>query len=400
MDKHNHQTWITGIGIVSPQGNDWNTVFSNMLDPGEASGLSAWGDELLPPAQGCHLGIVKQYPVDRYFTPKQVRLIDKAMGMAAVASGSALEDAGFGNVADGISGGEDVATIFGTTRGEMSSLFRFGLNVLTESGGSVNPALFPMVARNVACGQTAIRFGLSGWSSMMSSGSLAGLHAVARGRQLIEAGRADIVLVGAFESLSKLTLQIFKSVYADVRWHAEPDFFGDSGGRLWPAEGAAVLVLESRRHAERRGVTPYATLQSAYFGGGTNGNLPAFSRALIKAGSADAGIFVTSQSGAATESDRIEHRAIHDALPQDGRRSFTTAPKSFFGEMESVSGVLGVAIAATALRHRALPQTRHCGYRVLAGRQVTTGGPIDTRRALVTGVDSKSRFSVVSLEPI
>lgn len=388
---------VTGIGTVTSLGAQWSSAFDKIALGTQDSGWTPWESGLFPPAPGCQLGIVKEYPIDRFFTAKQSRTMDKAMGMACVATGLALQDAGLDRGSGERMDGTEIATIFGSTRGEMSSLFRFGMNVLAQSGGAVNPALFPTVARNVACGQAAIRFELSGWSSMLSSGALAGMHALIRGKQLIQAGRADVVVVGAFESLSKITLHIFKGVYAAVAWDKEPDYFGEQGGRLIPAEGAGVIILESRSHAERRGAQPYAALGVAKFGSVGSASSHSFVDAIAHSRAADTNFIVTSQSGANTRADQLERTAIRHLASLDERETYTFTPKSIFGELESVSSILGVAVAASSIRSKSVPARVTPVLGSINLQEDLSGRRAGTSSAVVTGADQDGKFAVISV---
>ncbi|MEO9384639.1 beta-ketoacyl synthase N-terminal-like domain-containing protein, partial [Chromobacterium phragmitis] len=241
---------ITGIGAVGPHG----VGLDGMLDGRFV--FSAWPEAASPPHAESLIASVGDYPRTRYFNERALRLMDKPMMLASFAAGSALEDAGYG---DG-EAPEDCATLLGTARSEQTSVHKFSLPLLQGRPERINPAEFPLVARNIACGQMAIRFGLRGPSSVLASGPLASLQAVARAAGLIRSGRAKVALAGGVEALSRFALRFCRDYYGDAALAGRPAFFGDKGGGLIPSEGACMLVLEDAELAEARGARVYARL--------------------------------------------------------------------------------------------------------------------------------------------
>ena len=253
------EAFITGIGAVTPFALGWHDVFHQMN--AARPDYPEWAQDLGRPFDGARLGLVRNLPAERYFDERQLRLMDRAMALAAVASAFAMEDAGV--LVDGhAAGGDEIATVLASSQGELPSLYRFGLPLFRASErGPLNPAQFPMIARNIACGQMAIRFGLRGWSTMVSAGDISGAHAIARALELIALGRADTVVVGAYEVLAKISLHQLRQ-----RWrkHAmAPDLLQVADNRHVPVEGACFLVLESAARVRERQCVPYARISHA-----------------------------------------------------------------------------------------------------------------------------------------
>ena len=96
------------------------------------------------------------------------------MTISSTAAGLALEDAGF------IDGAvpTNTATFLGTWRAEQPAGYNFISPLLAGNPGRLKGADFPMIARNISCGQMAIRFGLQGPSSVLASGPIASLEAI------------------------------------------------------------------------------------------------------------------------------------------------------------------------------------------------------------------------------
>jgi 3-oxoacyl-[acyl-carrier-protein] synthase II len=257
MDTDTQPVCISGVATVTPFSSDWAEVY-RAAARGEVA-FEPWEHNLEPPHAGARLGLVRQYPKDRYFNERQLRLMDRAMAIAATATGLALEDAGL--VDRAASHPDDFATLFASMRGEIPSLYKFG-TPLFEGRCTFNPALFPMIARNISCGQAALRFGLRGWSSMLSCGEVSGMHAVARGLELVRSGRSPHAVVCAYEVLSKLSLH-----QTQRRWSKlglEPG--AARGHSAVPVEGACVLLLEPLASVRARGGRAYATLHDVEHG--------------------------------------------------------------------------------------------------------------------------------------
>jgi 3-oxoacyl-[acyl-carrier-protein] synthase II len=251
------RVYLTGIGAITPFACGWEDVYRTAST--RQVSFAPWPADLEPPAENATLGLVKDYPKERYFTDRQMRMMDKAMSISSVATGLALADAGVGE--EELSReGDEIGTIFASMRAEVPSIYRYCAPLVQSGGKSLpNPAHFPMIARNVACGQAALRFGLRGWSTMIASGELCGAHALSRAVSLIASGKAHMMVVATYETLAKISLH-----HAKMSWrqHGIYDQLFSTPGSNADAlsEGACVFVVESEECAERRGATPYARM--------------------------------------------------------------------------------------------------------------------------------------------
>lgn len=257
MDIDASTVCISGIATVTPFSSDWNEVYRAAAQ-GEVP-FEPWEENLEPPHPGARLGLVRQYPKERFFNERQLRLMDRAMAISATSTGLVLEDAGL--AARAAESPDDFATLFASMRGEIPSLYKFG-TPLFENKSSFNPALFPMIARNITCGQAALRFGLRGWSSMLSCGEVSGMHALARGLELVRSGRSTHVLVCAYEVLSKISLHQHARRWAKLG--LEPSTA--PGHSAVPVEAACVMVLESLQSVRARGGRAHALLHDVDYG--------------------------------------------------------------------------------------------------------------------------------------
>ncbi len=346
------QACITGIGAITPFAVGWQDIAA-LAERGEAH-YAPWSAELMPPFDGARLGVVKAYPKERYFNDRQLRLMDKSMSLNTVAAAFALEDAGL-LVGDTVADHDDVATILSSSQGEVASMYRFGSPIFQTKPGSVNPAHFPMMARNVACGQLAIRFGLRGWSTMIAAGDASGAHALARAVDMVTSGRTHTVLVGAYEVLSQVSLHQWR---VRAQQQAQVGAALDPASAEWvPAEGACHFVVESTAHAAARGRTPYVRIDHTGHGvsqGARGQGWPAlidrFLNRSAQPGTQPRAVHASCTSD--SDGDLAHRHAsahFHDALARmcPALHELRTRPQ--FGNARSVNPMYAVAMAARHL---------------------------------------------------
>jgi 3-oxoacyl-[acyl-carrier-protein] synthase II len=357
--QRSQQAVITGIGAITPFAAGWPEIHQAISS--QAPRYEAWNPDLEPPFESARLGVVKHYPREKYFTDRQLRLMDKAMSLTSVAAAFAMEDAGI-LVDDTVADSDNVATLLASSRGEAPSLYRFGSPLFKPTVGSVNPAHFPMIARNVACGQVAIRFRLRGWSSTIASGDASGAHALARAAEMIALGRAPAVLVGAYEVLSQISLHQIKA-----RWRKNEmtDVVADSATNEYvPVEGACFFVLESQERALARGKKPYATIDGATqgyrFDHSADGWLRVFERHLANlprgraAHAAGRTLHISGAASAArvaTPWQRCE-QALAEVVARTCDAPPTQRSRLIFGDAGALTAMYGVASAAQSLGRR------------------------------------------------
>ncbi|MEN7431988.1 beta-ketoacyl synthase N-terminal-like domain-containing protein [Chromobacterium sp. TRC.1.1.SA] len=386
---------ITGIGVVGPHGVGLDSVFDAAR--GGRFVFSAWPEAASPPHAESLIASVGDYPRTRYFNERALRLMDKPMMLASFAAGSALEDAGYSD------GGapEDCAALLGTARSEQTSVHKFSLPLLQGRPERINPAEFPLVARNIACGQMAIRFGLRGPSSVLASGPLASLQAVARAAGLIRSGRAEIALAGGVEALSRFGLRFCRDYYGDAALAGRPAFFGERGGGLIPSEGACMLVLEDAERAAARGARVYARLGGWHAGRlGRGDAVQSLLDGWRRAADAEPALLLPGAGGAGRDHERLETRALRRWLAERaGRPCKLLAARALAGEGESWSGALQVALAAASLASRRAPATPDVAADAdPALAQAAAGGALpDDAAALVLGNDAAGAFCALGL---
>ena len=393
---------VSGIGIVGPQGVGVEALMAGAADAAPA--FAAWPASQEPPNDAAKIANVAEYPKTRYFTERQLRLMDRAMSLSSFAAGLALEDAGFNDH----NAPKNTATFLGTSHGEAPAGYNFIAPLLPGNSGRLNGAEFPMIARNISCGQIAIRFGLQGPSSVVASGAIASLEAIARAFNFVRWGRADVALVGGFETLSKFSLYVARHFYGQALAERDPRFFGLSPGFLVPSEGACMLVLEAGDHAQSRGARAYARVDGWRAGRFGRGDASA---ALLECWSAlldslgreheRLGLIAASSGGSNRPHELAEREALTAFLRARAVEAAVCAPRSLVGEGVAWASALQVALCAYLLgKRQALPTWNLASDAPAEIASHAGGGHIAGDGALVSGSDQFGAYGALHLSRV
>jgi 3-oxoacyl-[acyl-carrier-protein] synthase II len=245
---------ITGMGIVSPIGHTPETFFSNLLEGRSGiSNITRFDTSIYP----VHFaGEVRDFDATAYFDAKEVGRTSRYIQYLMHSALTAVEMAGLG------AGGKFDITRAGMILGSgMGGIEVFTENVeaLVNKGPKrVSPFFIPMSITNMGSGMVAMRLGWRGPNWSVTSACATSNHALATAADQIRLGRADVMLAGgAEEAVCSASLAGFSNMRALSRRNDSPatasrPFDADRDGFVL-GEGAGVLVLEAREHAEARG---------------------------------------------------------------------------------------------------------------------------------------------------
>jgi 3-oxoacyl-[acyl-carrier-protein] synthase II len=251
-----------------------------------------------------------------------------------------------------------------------------------EQGAAMaSPRLFAYTVSSAAGGEVSIALGVQGPNVTSHMGFAAGLGAVGYGFDLIQMGKADVVLVGGADALGPALMQALR----DMRLLKTPDCarpFVDATPGIWPAEAAVVAVLERADGAKKRGARCWGRLRGYAAGfeptlasrnGETTGVVATSRRALklSEVAPQDVGLVIASAHG--TPADQVEIRSLSEVLT--GGNPIVLAPKQRMGDSLGASGPLGLALACGLQRLR--DSTPPIPGFDLAGREIdaATAGP-------------------------
>lgn len=230
---------ITGVGAVGFWGNEYSAFTSQLTNPE------------LP-------NKVATVPELDFFTivgtkNKRTKKMERLSRIVSIAAKGAMELAGLKK--DDVAPGRG-AVVTGSSFGALDSILTFHRQLETDGASSVNPNVFPPTSHNVAGGHLSIEFGFSGPLIHFASGSLSSEQALLYGYDLIRTGRADVVITGGWDILCE---DLLKSFALPTEISANP--LSPSSKSFLPAEGAALVVLESEEHAQKRAAQINAWLE-------------------------------------------------------------------------------------------------------------------------------------------
>ena len=249
---------ITGMGIVSPVGNDLKTAWDNIIGGQSGIGRITRFD---PSALSSTIaGEVKGFDVTEYIPAKEARSMDTFIHYGVAAGLQAWKDSGLDD--SGVADPERVGVIVGSGIGGLPRIEETQKECLEKGPRRINPFFVPASLINLISGHLSIRLGLKGPSYAVVSACTTGLHCIGDAARLIEYGDADVMVAGGAEStVSMLGIGGFAAMRALSTRNDDPT----TASRPWDrdrdgfvlGEGAGVLVLEEYEHAKKRGARIY-----------------------------------------------------------------------------------------------------------------------------------------------
>lgn len=359
---------ITGMGVISPLGNDVDTLW-NRLILGE-SGISLIETFDTQRQKTRIAGVVQQFDAEARFGRKEARRMDRFCQFAVAAAEQAVQDSGLS--LEQIDR-ERLGVYVGSGIGGLQSLLEQD-GVLRERGPArVSPTLVPMMISNMAAAMISIRFGAFGPSLSPVTACSIGNTAIGEAFRHIRYGGADVIIAGGAEAaISELSLASFGNATAlstrnDAPQQASRPFDAGRDGFVM-SEGAGILILESLSHAEARNARIYAEVigygasSDAYHMVATHpegrGAYQAMKSALLEARISTEEVNVISAHATSTDvGDRSETEAIKKLFGTFAYRIPVTANKSMLGHMLGASGGVEAIALVKSLQEGIIPPT-------------------------------------------
>jgi 3-oxoacyl-[acyl-carrier-protein] synthase II len=252
---------ITGIGCVSPLGNDLQSTWDGMK--AGRSGISRI-TLLDPEPYECKIaGEVKDFAPDPYFrVPKDSRRSDRYVQFAVAAAKMAMADSGLDVSA---TDSRRVGVMVGSGIGGLGTLEREHEVCLTKGPKRVSPFTIPMMISNIASGIISMEHGLHGPNMVIVTACATSNHNIGEAWRMIKFGDADAFLAGGAEStILPMGLAGFANMKALSTRNDEPEKasrpFDKNRDGFVMGEGAGVVMIEELEHAKARGAKIYAEL--------------------------------------------------------------------------------------------------------------------------------------------
>ena len=256
--KMRHRVVITGMGVVTPIGNDVSTFWANIK-----KGIC--GIDFIKSFDTTDFKVkiaaeVKDIEKQNILDYKETKRMDRYTQLAMLAADEAIRNADFKNNPSKNNWG----VIIGTGIGGFSTVEKENEKILTKGPKKVSPLFIPMAISNIASASIAIKYGLRGICESVVSACASGASAIHYAYRLLQQGMAPVILCGGTEAaITPLALAGFTSMGA-LCSHNEPErasipFDARRSGFVM-GEGAGIIVMESLENARQRGVKIYAEL--------------------------------------------------------------------------------------------------------------------------------------------
>lgn len=367
---------VTGVGMVTPLGHDAETTWSALC--AGKSGVGFITDFPIDKLRSDVAAMVRDYEPRQFLSNKEADIYGRVVPFSLGAAVEALACAGLDHPK-----GEDEVPRPGGTRLAVDPS-RIGCLMSTGQGAvdifeqqilksaergprAVSPFFIPAVMLNIVPALVAMRYGFMGPSYNIASACATGTHSVATGALMIEAGEADVMVVGGSEAAIRLNTvagfgnarALGRSVEGDPTKTSRP--FDKKRTGFVMGEGAGALVLESEESATKRGARILARVSG--FGMTTDGDhltrphsegtglRLAIERAIARAGlqAADIG-YINPHATSTQQGDIAEYLALKYVFGERLRSIPVSATKSMLGHLLGGAGGVESAVTVMSLR--------------------------------------------------
>jgi len=363
---------ITGLGAITPLGNDVATTWENAKAGVSGAGPITHFDASLFKTQfACE---VKGFKAEDHFDRRKARQLDLYAQYALVAARQAVADAGLdaeGADIDKNRIGVIVAAGIGGLHTFEEEAGYYALNA--DKGPKYNPFFIPKMIADIASGHISMEYGYHGPNYGVVSACASSNNAIIDAFNLIRLGKADVMITGGAEAaIFPAGVGGFNSMHALSTRNDSPQTasrpFSKSRDGFVMGEGSAVLVLEELEHALARGAKIYAEVA----GGGLSadahhltathpdglGAILAMRNALDDAGMQPDDIDYINVHGTSTPvGDISEVKAIVEVFGENAHKLNISSTKSMTGHLLGATGALEAIFSVKAVEEDIVPPT-------------------------------------------
>jgi len=359
---------VTGLGAITPIGNDVDTFWRNLA--GGVSGVApiaafdASEEEVRIAAE------VKGFEPKDWIDFKQARRMSRFAQLAVAAARQAIDASG---LAIGDHNRDDIAVVLNTGGGGLQEVAVGEVTYRDRGRDRVSPFMVPMMSPSMAACQISIQNGIRGPVITSVAACASGVQAFTEAQRLIERGDVDVVIAGGTESaIMPVAFAALANMGALSKRNDDPQrasrpFDAERDGFVF-GEGAAVLVVESAEHAAAREATVIAEIAGGALTGDAfhisapdpsgYGATLAMQRALRDAGLEPEQVDYVVAHGTSTPlNDATETKAIRAAFGEHADRLAVSSNKSMVGHTLGAAGAISALAAVLAIRDRTLPPT-------------------------------------------
>lgn len=359
---------VTGIGAVTPIGSGAAGLYDGLR--GERLGIGPITRFDTAPFNCRVAGEVVDFDPAAFIEPRRLRRLDRYSQLALVSARMAIDDAGL-RLED--EDRDTVGCFVGSALGGAAFAEEQHVVFMNQGVRRIRPTLALSVFCGAASCNIAIEHGLRGPSSANSDSCSSGAIAIGQAFRTVRDGYANVMLAGGVEvPLTPLIFGAFDIIHAMSTHNDDPARacrpFDRTRNGFVMAEGAALLVLETREHARRRGAQIYGTVLG--FGVSNDAHhmtapLPSGTQAAraMRLALAEAGIsaedvdYVNAHGSGTPLNDATETLAVKQVLGEHAYRIPVTATKAMHGHALGATGAIEAASSFLSLRHGYVPPT-------------------------------------------
>lgn len=361
---------ITGMGVVSPVGNDLESFWTNLSNG--RSGIATLQNPELRDFDCKIAGEVKDFdPAPFFSSPKDARRSDRFAQLGIAASAMAIKDSGidFDQVDRNRFG-----CMVGSGIGGLMTLEEQHANLRDRSPSRVSPFTIPMMIANISSGMLSMEYDLRGPNMCIVTACATSNHNIGEAWRMIKFGDADGFVAGGSEStICPMGLAGFGNMKALSTRNDEPErasrpFDVDRDGFVM-GEGAGVVLIEELEHAKRRGARIYAELTGYGVSADAyhltsphpegDGAARCMEMALRHAGvSADQVDYVNAHGTSTGLGDVCETKAIKKVFGTHAKDGLlVSSTKSMTGHLLGAAGGIELAVCVKAIGEGVVPPT-------------------------------------------
>ncbi|AST90587.1 beta-ketoacyl-ACP synthase II [Sutcliffiella cohnii] len=358
---------VTGLGAVTPIGNDAETAWQNAINGVSGVGpLTRVDKELFPAKVAAEL---KDFDPEKFMDKKEARRMDRFTQYAVAASFMAVKDA---DLTIDESNAPRVGVWVGSGIGGMETFENQYRTFLEKGARRVSPFFVPMMIPDMATGQVSIALGAKGVNSCTVTACATGTNCIGDAFKVIQRGDADVMVTGGTEApLTDISFAGFSSAKAlsfntDPKTASRP--FDQNRDGFVMGEGAGILVLEELEHALKRGARIYAEIVGYGSTGDAHhitapapageGGARAMKMAINDGGLKPEDIDYINAHGTSTEyNDKYETMAIKEVLGDHAYNIAVSSTKSMTGHLLGAAGGVEAIFSIKAIEQSIIPPT-------------------------------------------
>ncbi len=357
---------ITGIGMVSPVGNNVSSSWKKALKgKSGVDKITSFDTNQLDVKIAAE---VREYdPLDQ-ISPREIRKIARFSQFAISATQQALDDAQLPKDKDPTRQGCSI----GVGIGDITNIYKTSGQFQKTGQKKVSPFFVPIVIANMAAGNTSNHFGLKGPNICPTTACASGTHAIGEGWLYIKNNMADVMICGGAESaINELTVSGFSNMKALSKTNDNPQEasrpFDIKRNGFVLGEGAGILVLEEYEHARRRNAKIYAEMTGYGLSGDAHhitapsprgeGAQRCMEMACKSAGINLSQVNYINAHGTSTKyNDLFETQAIIEVFGEQAKSMCISSTKGVTGHcLGAAGGIEGVFLAKSIYEQKAPP---------------------------------------------